>query len=738
MSDIRKWLKIMESVPATFLNQPPKDLIFKKDATVMVSPHVGGGTGRFMHYTPKGAMVDIKGIARELASDEFSSPERDYEDAYQKGNDWFHMSKEPETVGSMKDKPEFRPGDMVKIADVYGTVIGPGFGVFVAYSTSGQECIVSFDNKEIVVPTSNVGSVLEQNAKDNFEQVDNDGCLSPMSLGSENVKIEQLSTGMSTQEPAMDQRDEFTRWMEAVEEALTSEGKTEIEEDMPPQMMCGCGAWDCPVCFPFQDEMPGMDGAMDGIGGVHPQGEVCPMCGNHSDGHEHDDEMEVMPMDGPGEFEIEFEDSSAGGCAAGGLAMAEDEPIDDYVSFGDRMDRPASGEMDQMDEEDNEFIEKPRSGKGIKIGDIIKHPLEYRKAGGQNSPLTKAEYNLDEANPYAGDDDDDYSDIGHYEPSERDMPDYDADPMAARERDATRAEMGEFAGMSDEGMDAAMEMISQIKYMQSMGLSKASTAYSEDQMAHMSPSQLKKCYAEVMGDVTEDDTMPDTGAMPTGSMPTPPSSGGGASAGAQYAPGTAPTMPESTNYQGKKTMENVDKDVAAMLQSLKKYDKLTESVAPVLMARPLEEKKDGKPEWLINAEKKAERKEGKDVEEDSHLAGGKKSKWSDDPKDHFKAGKEEVEEKWAGDTKLNPEKKGMFKGKSKADLESELSHLKKSGPHEKGSAGYTKEKELNFAIRAKSGWKEGVEEVVKEEADPEVMEWMKRFASLGNMKGYGR
>ena len=68
---------------------------------------------------------------------------------------------------------------------------------------------------------------------------------------------------------------------------------------------------------------------------------------------------------------------------------------------------------------------------------------------------------------------------------------------------------------------------------------------------------------------------------------------------------------------------------------------------------------------------------------------------------------EELDEKWAGDTKLNPEKKGMFKGKTKAELEKQLARLHKTGPHKKGSPEYTKQQELNFAIRAKSGWPKG-------------------------------
>lgn len=64
-----------------------------------------------------------------------------------------------------------------------------------------------------------------------------------------------------------------------------------------------------------------------------------------------------------------------------------------------------------------------------------------------------------------------------------------------------------------------------------------------------------------------------------------------------------------------------------------------------------------------------------------------------------------VTEKWDKEAELNPEKKGMFKGRSKESIESELAKLKASGPHKKGSTQFTKEKELNFAKRAKSGWK---------------------------------
>jgi hypothetical protein len=61
--------------------------------------------------------------------------------------------------------------------------------------------------------------------------------------------------------------------------------------------------------------------------------------------------------------------------------------------------------------------------------------------------------------------------------------------------------------------------------------------------------------------------------------------------------------------------------------------------------------------------------------------------------------------KWDTEYKTPESKKGMFEGRSEESLQSELNKLRKSGPHKKGSAEYTKEKELMFALRAKRGWK---------------------------------
>lgn len=66
--------------------------------------------------------------------------------------------------------------------------------------------------------------------------------------------------------------------------------------------------------------------------------------------------------------------------------------------------------------------------------------------------------------------------------------------------------------------------------------------------------------------------------------------------------------------------------------------------------------------------------------------------------------KADLAEKWAGDTKLDPKKKGMFAGKTKAELQKSYNKLKASGPHKAGSTDNTKMKELAFAIRAKGDW----------------------------------
>lgn len=63
-----------------------------------------------------------------------------------------------------------------------------------------------------------------------------------------------------------------------------------------------------------------------------------------------------------------------------------------------------------------------------------------------------------------------------------------------------------------------------------------------------------------------------------------------------------------------------------------------------------------------------------------------------------------MNEKWNKETTVSPKERGKYAGKTESELKSELAKINKSGPHKKGSPEYEKMKELQFAIRAKSGW----------------------------------
>ena len=85
----------------------------------------------------------------------------------------------------------------------------------------------------------------------------------------------------------------------------------------------------------------------------------------------------------------------------------------------------------------------------------------------------------------------------------------------------------------------------------------------------------------------------------------------------------------------------------------------------------------------------------------------------------------------------------MFNGKNKSELTKQYNKLKASGPHEKGSPSFTKMKELEFAIRAKSGWGKvdevrDVEQVDEATADihPEANKAMKPYRVHLKKHGY--
>jgi hypothetical protein len=74
-----------------------------------------------------------------------------------------------------------------------------------------------------------------------------------------------------------------------------------------------------------------------------------------------------------------------------------------------------------------------------------------------------------------------------------------------------------------------------------------------------------------------------------------------------------------------------------------------------------------------------------------------------------------LDEKWAGDAEIKST--GQYEGKTLAQLKSMLAKLKKSGPHKTGTPKNKRMKQIMFAIRAKKGWKGGVEESLNEWAN---------------------
>jgi hypothetical protein len=84
-----------------------------------------------------------------------------------------------------------------------------------------------------------------------------------------------------------------------------------------------------------------------------------------------------------------------------------------------------------------------------------------------------------------------------------------------------------------------------------------------------------------------------------------------------------------------------------------------------------------------------------------------------------------VDENWHKKNVVDPSKKGMFKGKTKDELHKELTHAK-----EKGDT--TKEKEVNFALRAKNNWGKANESKEEDESKKveEVSESVKKLRTI--------
>ena len=95
-------------------------------------------------------------------------------------------------------------------------------------------------------------------------------------------------------------------------------------------------------------------------------------------------------------------------------------------------------------------------------------------------------------------------------------------------------------------------------------------------------------------------------------------------------------------------------------------------------------------------EKKKESKEEKDEEKEEVKEEKDEDDEDKEEKDEVEEA-EQVDEKWSKEAEINPKEKGKHSNKSLSQLRSELASAKKAG-------NTSLERELNFAIRAKTGW----------------------------------
>jgi bacterioferritin len=63
-----------------------------------------------------------------------------------------------------------------------------------------------------------------------------------------------------------------------------------------------------------------------------------------------------------------------------------------------------------------------------------------------------------------------------------------------------------------------------------------------------------------------------------------------------------------------------------------------------------------------------------------------------------------VANKWGGSGEIDQSEAGKYNGWTLEDLRKKLKELKDSGPHKEGSPEFEQQNEIEFAIRAKTGW----------------------------------
>ena len=131
----------------------------------------------------------------------------------------------------------------------------------------------------------------------------------------------------------MNQKDEFSKWISTIENALSNKKSISLEESIPVSE-CGCGNWDCKCCFPDTYRQ------------------------DHTDEPEelsfgHDRDLEIYPEDN---VVIDFKESgSCGGVGAGGMAQVEE---DDFAGDSNGQQSPLTYGHEIEEETGNEALDQ--------------------------------------------------------------------------------------------------------------------------------------------------------------------------------------------------------------------------------------------------------------------------------------------------------------------------------------------------------------------------------------------
>lgn len=278
-------------------------------------------------------------------------------------------------------------------------------------------------------------------------------------------------------------------------------------------------------------------------------------------------------------------------------------------------------------------------------------------------------------------------------------------------------------------------------------------------------ARLARALGGQSGMVDEDDAMMQDAGGDVGAQA---ATGGGGSmgsmggvGGSHYAPGTAPTVPESIQIKESK-MKNVDKDVAAMMASLKRYDKLNESVlgmTTVGMARPQINEISGataasaanKRYQQSMSHTTGERDFGSvNKQTDANTASARKRGATDNDFSSSlnQVGSDERSAKSHGyssptaPSAATKRKHGLAEEDFFHNPNVPANKQLKAPPEEVNIEEEQlpeppKEIKIGKSLQKQGYGKQPVKEAAPD-ADADVLAWMDRFSKLGNMKGYGR